>query len=174
MKFSKLILACSGLLMTGGLVASEIERDEVKDIVHTTYLAYEFGNSWVDHPSFGYRFQKGSLIFDVNAGYRYFNSYHSPTHFSKVGINAYTVIHSTDNGQIYSGVGADFQALRYDTYYRERKTDYAVQPSVSVGHDFSVNETQKMFVEFSYKPYEFGKHENTAIHSVGMRIGIGF
>jgi hypothetical protein len=169
MKFSKLMLLCTGVLMTGSLMAS----DEVKDSSHTPYLAYEFGNSWVNHPSLGYRFQKGALIYDINAGYRYFNSHYSPVHFGKVGINLYKAFPRKDDGQLYAGLGADFQAMKYETYYHHRKTDYSFQPSVSFGHHFSVNETKKVFTEFTYKPYEFGNSENKAIHSIGMRIGVG-
>ncbi len=170
MKFSKLMLLCSGLLMSSSLMATE----KVKDSIHTPYIGYEFGSQGVYHPSIGYRYQHGTYIFDVNGGYKYALTTYNPLHVGKVGLNFYKSIHQNKKSQIYLGIGADLCALMTKTYFESRETDYALHPSVSIGHDFNIDENKKLFFELTYKPRSFGKNENVSIHSLGYRMGVGF
>jgi len=183
MKFSKLMLLCTGLVLTSSLIAAESEdsfpfgthkcREEKKES-HSTYLGYEWGSQGVSHPSIGHRYQNGSYIFDVNGGYKYVKTVYSPLHFGKVGVNIFKSIHSTEKGQLYAGVGTDLVGVKTRSYYGRREKDYALHPSASIGHDFNLDDNKKVFFELSYKPYAFGKYENTSIHHVGCRMGIGF
>lgn len=147
---------------------------EEKTETHTTYIGYEFGSAGIDHPSVGHRYQNGSYIFDVNGGYRYGKAIDSVWHLGKVGVNIYKSIHSTNKGQFYSGIGVDLLGAHGKSHYGSRSRDYALHPSASIGHDFNLDESKNIFFELTYKPYSLGKHENTSIHSLGCRMGIGF
>ncbi len=149
-------------------------EEDWKDTVHTPYMGYEFGGYGVSHPSIGYRYQQGNCILDLNVGYKYMKINCSHLNMGKVGINAYRVLHKTDKGQIYAGVGAQLVGIKGKSFYGMQEKDHAFHPSVSIGHDFNTDEIKKVFFELTYKPYEFGKYENTSIHSIGCRIGFGF
>ena len=172
MKLSKLMLLCTMCLMAGSLIANEAPVD-TSSTSHTPYIGYEFGSNGIHRPSVGYRYQNGSYIVDVNGGYKYFGSACYPLHFWKAGVNAYTSLCQTDEGQLYAGVGVDVEGCRTKSYYGYSIREYAVQPSVSIGRDFTIENT-KVFLELSYKPYEFGKDEDRFCHTTGFRVGVGF
>ncbi len=148
--------------------------EEVKEMVHTTYVGYEFGREAISHPFIAHRCQNGPYVLDVNGGYKYINTTFFPMHLGKFGINAYKILHQTNKGQLYYGIGTDFIAVKYKSSYGRKKKDRALQPSVTVGHDFNIEDCKKAFFELIYNPYSFGKYENTSIHSIRCRMGIGF
>lgn len=176
MRFAKLMLLFSGVLMSASLVAQEVDKpiQTIKKDSSTTYIGYELGSQGVYHPSIGHRRQYDSYIFDVNGGYKYIVTMAGHLQTAKVGINAYKSFHPSKEGQIYFGIGVDFVGIKIKRHSRFLKWDYALHPSISIGHDFMIGSDKIVFCELSYKPYAFGRYAKLFIHSIGCRVGIGF
>lgn len=170
MKFSKTILFCSALLLSASLRATEPKEKSQ----HTTYMGYESRTQSVSYPIFGYRFQKESIIFDVNGGYKHIKTPCGPWNVWKAGANIYKVLNQAADYQTYIGFGADLVGVKTRAYNNGRQEDYGLHPSFTIGNDFNLSERKKIFFEFVYKPFSFGKYDNKPMHSTGFRVGVGF
>lgn len=186
MKFSKFLIISSIIFSCCSAMANESigrpnypevqteKYEEMKDEPSfTPYIGYELGNWRNNHPILGYRYQNGNYIYDVNLGYKYIRTTDNPIHFYKSGINIFRTLYKIPTCQLYAGVGVDFSMIKRKSYYG-KKNDHSVDPSITIGHDFNIAHNKKIFFDISYKPYSFGKYENSQIHHTSFRYGFGF
>ncbi len=181
MKFSKLAFMLGATAFTASLLATDIsplissEEIEEKKDSHHFYFSQEYGSLGLFHPGVGYRYQTGSYIFDVNGGYRYMKSFYYPSwHLGKIGLNAYYSLTADNTHKIYAGIGMDLVCGISRKEWGKQEKEYFFHPTLSVGHQFKIYETNKLFMEIIYTPYSFRKNKNTSLHSFAWRVGVGF
>ena len=174
MKFSKLIIGCMGILMASSLYASQDESVLPLQQSHHKYVGYEIGTTVGSIPIVGYRYQCETYMGDFHSGYKYMTTSLYSAHYWKAGISAYKTLTSSENGHFYVGLGAEIEEIRMKMENEAKKVVRKIHPSISLGRDFPIDGNKKVFIELSYRPYEFSKDNNCKDHSTGLRMGVGY
>lgn len=171
MKFSKLILLSTALLMSGALMA-EVPKDIPVQTPPSYYVGYETTPNGWDVPSLGYRYNTNDFIFDGSLGYKYQNTNWGSVHHSKANVNVYKPFFSTNYGNPYGGVGAEVRRFHSTRKRCESHRETFFLPVGTLGHEFVIDGSKKVFVEILYKPYIFGKDHSGKYHSTSLRMGV--
>jgi len=174
MKFSKLILICSGLLLGSSLIADESSFN------HSVYLGAEVTNRGGIYPILGVRCEASSYLVDCHGGYKFLKWNKGHEHYMSASVNVYKTLLNYSSGKLYFGPGMEIRQVEVEYEGSHYSSPYKMAPSITLGRTFNIDKTKRIFFETSYLPLHFFRRQNSnkpgyrseSLHETICRVGV--